>query len=487
MRTNRRLFFVFAAIFVWGADAAAQCRLPLRRPVESEPAAHARRPLRRHIPLANLQHLGPAADAALAAKVTAPTERLIASSGYDEMGSLRDTVRYFYSSAARGSSHGANDIQSYYLSGYTPDNENKPSLYGLLQGGPLAVRYDSAVSFYEGEIDQAFAAQYNAASHLTAYRTHYYSSGTLGATLAYAVSRTPAGLPAEVESEILVPGSPPLSFGRTYSRYDAGARPLVDSVVSLLAGPGSRYEYSYTGTLLTRVSSFYDTGTGPFENARYDITYDAAGRLQTATGSYLGTGSGPGLAPYGKDSFGYTGALPFYTYVAYTTFDSTNPGFSVEYTVNAQNLRDTARYYDEAGALMETDAYTYNAAGNLTRVTGDDLSTPTSPDFTDYFYFETYDPATSISDAAPRPTLQALASPNPVFSALSVGWKADALSGPTAIRLADAAGRTLLVQTVSGAAGTAGIDMSRYAPGIYMVTLTAAGGAPLQSLRVVKL
>ena len=417
------------------------------------------------------------------AKTTAPTQRLIGYSAKDALtNDIVDSSRMIYNSPLRGSDHSGNDLSSYYFT-YDPRYMNWQPVENFLQGGGLRIKADSVIMQDVDGLYMTSGLTYNMATQPTSFRSNYYSSGIPDGRDRYTMTYNSAGQQTLLFYEIdTVTSSTPGPFMptlRMFSTYGGTpSRALRDSTVYDPAAPftaeSERAEFTYVGNNLSRID-YYVADTGVFQLVQQiNFSYDASNRVRIVIAS---VDFGTGLQPFIKDSLTYTGS---YTYPTATFFSLNNTGTSfdplqsVRYTLNAQGLRDTMRVYDGSNTLMNTIAYQYNSYGNpdgyrvyLNSGGGGALLQEIGR-----YYYEIHDP-TSVSDAGTQ-ALQVTAYPNPVQNTLALTWKAG--TGRATIRVTDGAGR-MLEQTVMGAGVSAHtLDMSRYAPGTYFVSIADADG-----------
>lgn len=428
------------------------------------------------------------------AKTTITTQR-ITGSRTTIQGSLNETVNYRYGSQERGSYHSPNDLNSYFFN-FNPAGDNYPEVENQLEGGAPDIKCDSGI-FAEGTGDtyKTVGLQYDASQRPTVYGVNYFSALTGNSSYRerYTLSYNGLGQRTEILWEVDTTtttgsGSPYITDSRLYTIYGGTpARALMDSTVPL---PGAPFQegiykvlYGYTGSNMTTIDYYAQAaGVGPFIlYGRYRFTYDASNRVKTF--EYL-SDDGVGLVPMYKDSMTYTGSNPAPTATYYSTFDTVNgfqPVYSFRYTLNAQGLRDTMSFFDETDDLVGQAVYLYNSYGNPTEYNAYlyAYSTTVPYERTEFFY-ELHTP-TSVSDA--RPELQAAVYPNPVRNRMALTWKA--FSGRPTVRVIDAAGRTLEQITLTEGAAAHSLDMSRYAPGTYYVSV-GNGTNVLQHLAVTK-
>ncbi len=482
---------LLCALLLAGTTAIAQhSSTPEARLAASIPVAL--RPYLRYMAAAR-QTAAPAATP-LTAKTTAMRERLIGYSSYDDLGDLSDSGRFVYL-GTRGSFHGENELNSYRFS-YVPEDEHLSKKEGVTLysgGGPLNILCDTAVMINSDlEVSQTMAMQYNTANKLQRYRVYTFSGGVADERDEYRYFYNSAGQATRLEDDYAPDGSTPLTPNSVYyAFYNSAGKPVLDSQHSLVGDPTGKIAYTYnSANLLTNATIYQEISTGTYQAfISIDYTHDASGRLKTSTMAvdFMGTGTPESIL---KDSFGYTGTYAFPTFFRLFQYDGLDPVPVVDYTyhVNSAGLRDTLTYTDYSTGSPEYAGktwYTYTAGKNLKTSGSEDVSG--SPGESETYHYELYDDVpNSVPETAAAAGVAATAYPNPVSSALTLRWDA-ATAGPRIqILLADAAGRTLLTQTIAAVNGKAEVDMSRYAPGLYTVTLSAADGTPLQSLKVTK-
>lgn len=426
-----------------------------------------------------------------AAKTTAQMQRIIASSFYDG-GVLADSSRYTYNSPVRGSYHGVNDLTSYDFSYYPPES-NLPYVEGYFIDGDLRIKCDTATFRNADGVYRAIGFQYNAAAQPTVFRDAYrdpangYTQGRERYTMTYSGTGHRSQLFHELDTVYNAPTPGPfLPDYRLYCFYGGTpSRVLRDSLAPIAGGitgnATERYLYNYTGSSLTSQEAYLHDGSA-FQLYRvYTFTYDASNRIKTATVNFS---MGSSLVAVFKDSLTYAGTstVPAGTYIS--SYNGTSlqlEGYQLS-TFNAQNLRDTSRYFDATGALNGMLTCQYNSYGNLTSLRQFDFAvSATTPQQFGRYYYELYDP-TGINKG-PVAALAATAYPNPVSDKLGLHWEARA--GQINIQISDLAGRRLEMLSVPAAVGTAHVDMQRYGPGFYLVTLSDGADA-FQSFKVTK-
>ncbi len=446
----------------------------------------------------NLQHL--AGTTTSAAKTTAQQQRFIGFSALSvpNGNALLDSTRIRYNSMSRGSEHDPNDLNSYYFV-FDPSSAYFPGVELLLYRRALRIKADTVTQSDKDGVYRTAGLSYNGANQPTQIRNSYYRFGPIfDPTSGYYVGKDRStitydatGQPTKVQYDLNPTTATPGNFTTEsilYSRFEASTGRILSDSIEPVANPVYRTSpvrrvYSYTGNNLTTLDLFYLTN-GIYEPLqRLTFSYDASNRIQIAEQFLYGN---TGYEPYRKDSLTYTGSNLFTSgaYLIETRGGAYNITQSLRYTTNAQNLRDTARYYDVTGNLAQYTVYSYNSYGNPDsyRLYVPQNST-TTPEETGRFYYELYDPAAVNTVAATVQNLNAAVRPNPVPNAATLSW--NAFAGTLTLHLTDAAGRLLETVQVPAAAGTYNLDMARYATGLYMATFQAPEGQK-QTLKIVK-
>ena len=438
----------------------------------------------------NLQSLN--GVAASAAKTTAQQQRII---GYSALSvssgnSLTDSARIRYNSAARGSQHDPNDLSSYFFS-FSPEGVYYPKVEMFFDQGPLRIKADTVTQYDVDGIYRATGFSYNGANQPTQMRSSYYNFGAYGGRDRYTMTYDANGQRTKIQYDVDTATTAPGSFIADYtvnSRFgSAPGRILSDSLVpsatAISYTDPIRYVYSYTGNNISAID-FFVMNSGIYELLqKVTFSYDASNRVRITE---VFADQGNGLDPFIKDSLTYTGSNLFASgnYILINNGSSYNIVQAVRYTTNAQNLRDTARYFNDAGNLIQYVAYSYNSYGNPAsyRLYIPQNST-TTPEETGRFHYELYDPAAVNTVAATMQNLNAVVRPNPVYNAATLSW--NAFAGTVTVHLTDAAGRLLEMVQVPATAGIYQLNMDRYATGLYMATFQTAEGQK-QTLQIVK-
>lgn len=428
-----------------------------------------------------------------AAKPTALTQRLLATSSY-EAGALSDSSRYYYSTLARGAAHDPKNPYSYdnFFSPITglqvppnnvniriqyiqPDSVRTFSLNG--PGGFQRYTYNSAnkptlvyndFGFYRDR----YQISYNAAGDDVA--CDYYQDSTFGLPL------------------------PGLVLNTTQrSVFNAQHRVVSDSIANEMGSgiaPSQRLLWSYNAAnrVIGAVQQDWD-GAAWASSARAVVTYLANGLTQKVQYEEW---DGTAWMPNYIDSFGYNGNNPSYTYNGYSFYDSDSgslqPGGYYTYHLNTAGNWDSATSYyyepDSMGFLQDGKfVIGYNSYQNWDTILefydddGDGVIDP-MPAYVTHYYYQTYDPA-GVKDAPTALSTFTLA-PNPTTGLLRMTWNASA--APARYSLTDLQGRTLSGGPVMAGASRMELDLSGNVPGVYILMLTASDGTVLHREKVVR-
>jgi hypothetical protein len=447
-----------------------------------------------HQPLAvahrNLQSLAGAAPAA--AKTTAQQQRII---GYSTLSvssgnSLMDSARIRYGSVARGSKHDPNDIGSYYFS-YSPEGAYYPRVETFLEQGEIRIKADTVTQRDVNGIYQTTGLSYDGVNRPTQMRRFYYDANAYYGRDRYTMTYDGAGQRTRLQYDLDTVTTAPGSFIPDYTLYSKFGSPagriLSDSLVpnptAIANTQPMRLSYNYAGNNISSLEVFVLTN-GVYElGQRILFSYDASNRIRTTE---IFADYGNGLEPNSKDSLTYTGSNLFPTgnYIMVYTGTAYQIVQSARYTTNAQNLRDTIRYYDDLGSVERYVTLSYNTYGNPDsyRLYVPQNST-TTPEETGRFYYELYDPAAVDPLLATAQNLNATAYPNPVSGVATLSW--NAFAGTITLQLADATGRLLETVQAPAATGTYRLDMTHYAPGFYVATFQDQEGRK-QTVKIAK-
>lgn len=430
----------------------------------------------------------------IAAKPTAPTQRLLATSVY-ESGALADSSRYYYSTVARGAAHDPKNPYSYTnafspITGLQvppnninlrvqyiqPDSVRTFSMNG--SGGLQRYGYNSAnkptlvENDYGGFFHDRYQISYNSAGDDVA--CDYYQDSTFG-------------LP-----------QPGLVLNTTQrSAFNAQHRVTTDSLASEMGmgfEPAQKLLWSYDAAnrVTGAVQQEWD-GTAWVSSARAVVTYLANGLTQKVQ---YDEWDGTAWVPDYIDSFGYNGNNSSYTYNSYSFYDtdsgSFQPGGYYTYHLNtAGNWDSAASFYYEPDSLrfLQSGKFTiiYNSFQNWDTILeyyDDDMNgviDPT-PYYVTRYYYQTYDPA-GVQDSPTTSSIFALA-PNPTSGLLRMAWSGSA--APSRYTLTDLQGRALSTGPVMAGASRMELDLGNYSPGVYVLTLASESGAILHREKVVR-
>jgi len=282
------------------------------------------------------------------------------------------------------------------------------------------------------------------------------------------------------------------SFTTSYYRYrtfDGAGHLITDSTYDATAG-APVFKYTYTnnaaGDPVFATMDIWNITTASWDaRNRTTTTYDGSGRKVLAITEQF---DGITWNDFAKDTMGYTGTWPMYTYIANFGWSGTEwTGSSANsYVLDATGHWDTAWYYNWNSATMsfdttEKDFLIYNTAGNISMAQGIRYNTATHTyDATPYdinrFYYEDYD---DVNVTTTTPLAGISIYPNPAGSNLYITMPA--AMPATQVHITDMTGRTMLSTTLDNVSG-ASFDVSRYAPGSYIITVSTDGNSMTQVL-----
>lgn len=242
----------------------------------------------------------------------------------------------------------------------------------------------------------------------------------------------------------------------------------------------SKSKYYYDGIQnLIKVDHFANTTDTSYllplvHQLQYTNTYDASNRLKTVFTKYY---DGAALNPYVKDTFDYTGAIPFHTSWKQYQYDPINtvwtPQFYMHKTLNVDGYpqevyTDTWNLGTGWGSYYK-DVYTYNSFFNPTLCQSyiyNFTSFPTSPDFTTKYYYETFTNTTGLNNDLSNETSFTLY-PNPASATIQV----NGLTLGSSLIINDITGKKVKAITLSSNT----IDVSDLTNGVYFITSPLKG------------
>jgi hypothetical protein len=290
-------------------------------------------------------------------------------------------------------------------------------------------------------------------------------------------------------------GSSSNAFKQFFS-YDTSNRVVRDSTYEFSSGSWFKvartlYTYDVPGNLI-EVDNYSNNDDTTFtlpliEQLKYVNTYDASGRLKTMQSSYY---DGTMLKPYVKDTFGYTGTLPFHLSWKEYQYDAINaywaPMTFMHKTLGGGGFPDVV-YIDTFDSLANawTPYYKwmisyngFNDPAQLKEFIYNFTAFPSTPDFTTNYYYETFTNTTGIAQNATEPSL--LLYPNPAKDLITVAGL-DKNAGMISAAFYDAAGRLISREQAGAADGKLQLSVSHLHPGAYLLQLSGKQDAVLLS------
>ena len=285
------------------------------------------------------------------------------------------------------------------------------------------------------------------------------------------------------DSEYFVSGS---QIYNNYHFYDGSGNIIEDSqynVASSLPVYKAMYTYDGTGKLLNYMNYTWVSPGGlwmPTNQGLY--TYDAANHVSVFVLQSFSAGTWTNSR---KDSTYYPGAGSRFTYQCTYNWPSSGswqPAGANSLHVNTSNQWDTVTFYNWNTTTlvydtMEKDYQSYDGFGNLQYEGGIAYNAATGT-FADTaydrntYYYETYSPA-GIS-VAPVAQVAVNIFPNPVSNRLYISVSGMAAGQKATVTVINLLGQKMAAAEVNMAATTV-IDLSAYAPGDYIVSVTGDG------------
>lgn len=462
------------------------------------------KPASRHMPIiSRLLQLNN--QTVLAQKTTAgvPTQRVIAQSTTDNAtGTYTDSVLLRYS-GMRKSAYDYN----YMLYAYNYPYSTTPMFeYAGVFTEPQ-VKYDTyihwtinpflmpAFQLYEGSF-----AVYNTNHSLTQFTELFVDSAT-NDNRRYRNTYNAAKDIAKGYTFNLNAGVEDSAFIQ-YFAYDAGNRLKADSMYEIHLGvwrivAKSYYTYDAGGNL-TQIDHWANVSDTSFlqplvQQSKYVNTYDAGNRLKSV---YTSIHDGTTLSPYVKDTFDYTGSLPFHTAWRQHQFDEIHGTWWPQYrmTKHLTSSRPDTVYHDGWDSILNKwvpiskDAVTYNSDNNpdtMWNFLYNWTAYSTTPDYTTVYYYETFLDTTPVSvpvaGNTSRGSMQLF--PNPAAQTVSI--TAEWLPGHSYVAtLWNMNGQMLVRQAVDASNNILPVNV--LPAGMYMVTVDDNQTGKRQQARLVK-
>lgn len=462
-----------------------------------------------------------------AAKTTATSERLIASSMYnfDATSGMpvgkTDSAAYKYS-GSRGSKFNR-DMMSYI----NPSSEFTSAGWPLLPlqyGGahiasghmtPQDIMADSTIvwnsyvpnvsSTYGYGISELVNQTYDANNNIIQSSEQYDPVDTLGNWNRYI--NTYDANNNIISSINLVYNTPNWdTMSRVSYIYNASHQLIEDSTDYWDIGgawtPDSKNTYSYTGSDLTySVGLQYASGVWE-ERSKIYLTYNADHSVHTDSMSdYMFTGT---WEPSTTDSFGYTTGVDYWTYYRQRYYDGPDmDDFIATKHVSASGLPDT--FYVADHSTYSGVAPSYLVYGMRAGFTYDSYNNPVTYstvyyNITDsasgagsygttsaaegHYYYEPYT-TTGINNI---PKVQEAMSmyPNPATNELNISRPSAVKGDHTIINFTNALGQIIRTESMPWMKETETFSLAGFAPGMYIVTVQNKNGAILSTQKIMK-
>lgn len=281
-----------------------------------------------------------------------------------------------------------------------------------------------------------------------------------------------------------------------------GTQLTKDSTYYYYAGildPEYSYQYTYDPSgKATRMSLMtYDAGAGTwYEAYRYDLDYYPTNKLQKMTVSYS-DGTSP-LDVEEVDSFGWTTGVNYYTYYDYRSISTGMVQYLQTLTkhVSAAGLPDSVQLttidFSVSDTLSNITTYTYDTYKNPVLSTTYMRSTGSmaydSVTAMGHFYYQPYTKGSvGISTVANAATTIKVY-PNPASNELFITQADAATTGDIAtVKIFNITGQLVVNTTVTPTNGSTRIAIDALPQGTYLVMLQNAQGTMLYKEKVVKL
>ena len=297
-----------------------------------------------------------------------------------------------------------------------------------------------------------------------------------------------------------VGGAPTLGRQQFFD-YDVAGRMFQDHLYEFHLGgwhmvERSTYAYDASSNLIQidcygQMDTTYDSIL--VENCQYINTYDGANRLLTVATSLF---DGSGLYGSARDTFGYTGAYPFHTSWKSYQYDNINhywaPMINMTKTLNGIGLPDTinikgydsllASWVPQTLKIARYDAY--NNPDTLFEYDYNYTAYPAAPNFTTVYYYDVY--LNPPLQTGLTTTQACRVYPNPATSIVSIFTPDVAFGTQIQVAITNATGQTMMQGIYSGQSARMQIDINKFAPGNYWVTVQDNKGAILGRQQIVK-
>ena len=292
---------------------------------------------------------------------------------------------------------------------------------------------------------------------------------------------------------------------KQYFVYDGANKLIKDSMYEFHAGAWyvvSRSIYTYDlANNLTLINNYSNVSDTTFllpliEQLQYANTYDVSNRLSTVQTSFH---DGTSLRAYVRDTFEYTGISAFHTAWRQHQYDRINsrwePTSNMTKHLNAAGLPDTINIkgYDRIAGLWTPSAMylcNYDTFGNPTQLRDyqfNFISFPSTPDFTTYYFYETYSIDTGNGNIGIQ-ALQTQASnvfPNPTNGIITIKGL-DPANPILNVSLVDMNGRLYRNQEVVNDNGIITLSILDMNPGTFILLLADQNGVLIDQKLIIK-
>lgn len=420
------------------------------------------------------------------AKTTATKERLKAQASILASSLVFDTTAYQYS-GDRGSVYDLSYMS--YNDLYSIDMTPKSFPY---VPGNISVKADT-LSYWKDDngslvLDKNARTSYTSSKAIDAYKEYNYANGSYDWTDQHNHIYANGVLQQINTLSDYSTGSLD-SLDKSIMQYDAQGRLIKQRVYTYDSGMWTdiaEVSYSYDGLgNLTDLKTRLNMGAGWYDQSELVHTYYPGGRLQTVT---LYENDGNALAPSTRDSFEYSGGLPYITGLTEQAYDPAEQQW-VNVTMMAkhidpQSLPDTVDYfaYDElAQSWIPTSRLvaSYTSFGNPESISI--YTDPLHSGSLSYlgkilYYYEQYT-VTGTDDIPAKQMVSVY--PNPARDRIVVRLEN---AGEHTLSLIDLLGKVLVRERSSEQQHS--LDLSAFAAGTYMLEVQGKTGR--QTISVVK-
>jgi Secretion system C-terminal sorting domain len=274
---------------------------------------------------------------------------------------------------------------------------------------------------------------------------------------------------------------------KQFFKYDAFNKLTNDSIYAYHAGTwhlASKTVYSYDASNnLVLIDNYSNTTDTTYTSAlvhqlQYANTFDASNRLLTVQTSYF---DGTAFTIYVQDTFAYTGASTFHTSWKEHQYDAINgywaPMTYMSKTLNGAGFPDVINIqtFDSlANAWVPSmkQLVMYDASNNPTQLDQYDynfIAFPLTPDFSTYYYYETFTNTTGINNLT-KASNTITVFPNPSSSSITIAGMNHSLQKGF-VMFYDTQGRKVKEQTFLSLNTLETISIDDLQPSIYLMVI----------------